>query len=187
MSKKYSKDFDSLQKGGTLKTRKDFIETEYVNGVRDENGNLVIRPLAREEREWLAQYYREAENINFNKTDEIKKEHEKLRKLIRKHRPYKDEVGEEHPKVVAQRQKLEFLREESNTLFVNEKQRKELYRQDNDRRADIFNLAKQSGNLVNFDLNEYDRFTSEAMEIADAEIVGLAQMFHIKRARGKKP
>ena len=186
MSKKtYNKAFDSLQKGGTLKTRQDFVETDYVNGVRDASGKLVMRPLTLEEREFLAQYYKEAENVNFNKTEELKTEQKKLRSLIQKHKSYKEIYDEEHPKVVAQRAKVKFLREESNSLFIEDEQRRELFKQDNGRRSDIFNLAKHTGNLVNFDLNEYDRFTSEAMDSADAEIVGLAQMFQLKKERRK--
>jgi hypothetical protein len=185
-TKKHKNKFDPLRKNGTLKTRQDFIETDYVNGVKDETGRMVIRPLTKEETEWLSQYYQEAENVNFLKTEEIKAEHEKLRKLIRKYRPYKEIYGEEHPKVLQQREKLRFLREESNSLFVDEKSRKELYKQDNDRRNDVFNVAKQTGALVNFDLPEYDKFTSEAIDCADGEIAGLNQMFKIKTIRRKK-
>jgi hypothetical protein len=185
-TKKHKNKFDPLRKSGTLKTRQDFIETDYVNGVRDEDGRMVIRPMTKEETEWLSQYYQEAENVNFLKTEEIKAEHEKLRKLIRKHRPYKEINREEHPKVVQQREKLKFLREESNSLFVDEKSRKELYKQDNDRRNDVFNVAKQTGALVNFDLPEYDKFTSEAIDCADGEIAGLNQMFKVKTIRKKK-
>lgn len=183
MTKKHKNKFDPLRKNGTLKTRKDFIETDYVNGVRDEDGKMVIRPLTKEEKEWLSQYYQEAENVNFNKTEEIKVEHEKLRKLIRKYRPYKELNKQEHPKVINQRAKLRALREESNSFFVDDKQRKELFKQDNDRRSDIFNVAKQTGALVNLDINEYDRFTSDAIDCVDGEIAGLNQMFKVKKVR----
>jgi hypothetical protein len=185
-AKKHKQKFDPLRKSGTLKTRQDFIETDYIHGVKGEDGKMAIRPMTKEEIEWLSQYYQEAENVNFVKTEEIKVEHEKLRKLIRKFRPYKDIYGEEHPKVKSQREKLRFLREESNTLFVDDKMRKELYKQDNDRRNDVFNVSKQTGTLINFDIPEYDRFTSEALDSTDGEIVGLNQMFKVKTVRRKK-
>jgi hypothetical protein len=185
MTKKHKNKFDPLKKNGTLKTRRDFIETDYINGVKDSEGRMVMRPLTKEEVEWLSQYYQEAENVNFNKTDEIKDEHEKLRKLIKTHRSYKEVYNEEHPKVVAQRDKLKSLREESNSFFVDDKQRRELFKQDNDRRNDVFNVAKQTGALVNLDITEYDRFTSDAIDCVDGEIAGLNQMFKVKKVRKK--
>lgn len=186
MTKKHKNKFDPLRKNGTLMTRRDFVETDYVNGVKDSDGRVVMRPLTKEEKEWLSQYYQEAENVNFNKTEEIKDEHEKLRKAIKKYRPYKEMYGEEHPKVVNQRTKLKSLREESNSFFVEDSQRRELFKQDNDRRNDIFNVAKQTGTLVNLDISEYDRFTSDAIDCVDGEIAGLNQMFKVKKVRKKK-
>lgn len=184
MSKKHNAPFDYLRKSGARATRRDFVEADYINGVKDENGLQVIRPMTKEEVEWLSQYYREAENVSFNKTDEIKSEQHKLRKLIKEHRNYKENYGEEHPKVVAQRAKLRTLREEANSFFTDPKQHKELYKQDNDRANDLFNVAKQTGALVNFDVMDYDKFTSEAIECSDGEMAGLNQMFKVKK--GKK-
>lgn len=42
-----------------LKSRRDYIEPEYVDGVCDENGKRVIRPLNEEEKAWLNKFYQE--------------------------------------------------------------------------------------------------------------------------------
>lgn len=185
MSKDHKVPFDYLRKSGARSSRRDYVETDYVNGVKDADGREVIRPMTKEEREWLSQYYREAENVSFNKTDEIKTEQRKLRKLIKEHRDFKEENGTEHPKVLTQRSKLKTLREESNSFFLDPKEHKELYKQDNDRANDLFNVAKQTGALVNFDISEYDKFTSEAIECTDGEMAGLNQMFKVKKVRKK--
>lgn len=53
--------------------RKDFIDTEYINGVIGIDGELAIRALNEEEASWLNNYYQETVHGTF-KTDEESKE-----------------------------------------------------------------------------------------------------------------
>jgi hypothetical protein len=57
--KQHRKKFQHLSKSGARSYRKDFIETEYVNGVVDAWGNQVMRPLTEEEKLFLAKFYKE--------------------------------------------------------------------------------------------------------------------------------
>ena len=42
-----------------LKSRQDYMDTNYTKGVKDASGRLVMRPLTSEEKDWLAQFYKE--------------------------------------------------------------------------------------------------------------------------------
>jgi hypothetical protein len=50
-----------------LKSRKDYIEPDYVDGVYDETGAMVIRPLTDDEKAWLNKYYQETIITSFKK------------------------------------------------------------------------------------------------------------------------
>lgn len=45
---------------------------------------------------------------------------------------------------------------------LSEDEKHEIYTQDNIRRRDLYFVAKSSGNLIQYDLHEYDKLTSEA-------------------------
>lgn len=64
-----------------LKVRRYYIDTEYINGVKDENGQRVIRPLTEEEKDWLNKFYGEyvcasvpKGEKNLHNTDELRKD-----------------------------------------------------------------------------------------------------------------
>jgi len=62
--KSQNKKYRYLSREKNLKSRRYFIETDYVNGLYDENGNQVMRPLNPEEMEWLNQFYKEDLCVN---------------------------------------------------------------------------------------------------------------------------
>jgi hypothetical protein len=63
--------YPALEKKFTLKGRQEFIDTEYINGVFDKDGNQVIRGLTDEEKEWLNKFYQEDLNASFNHDDPL--------------------------------------------------------------------------------------------------------------------
>lgn len=46
------------------KVRKDYIEADYINGVKNSKGETVIRALTEEEKAWLNDFYGEFINAN---------------------------------------------------------------------------------------------------------------------------
>jgi len=62
---------NNLDKRFTLKRRQEFLETEYINGVIDNNGKLVIRRLTDEEKEWLNLFYKETLNTSFEELNSL--------------------------------------------------------------------------------------------------------------------
>ena len=57
--------YPALDKTKNLLSRSEYIEADYVGGVRDENGNVVIRPLTDSEKEFLNKFYEETVVSNF--------------------------------------------------------------------------------------------------------------------------
>lgn len=103
---------------GTKLHRIEFIETQkYINGVRNElGGELVIRAMNEEEKDYLAWF-----NANFE------------------HGNFKNDVMELSPE-----------------------ERSEIWAKDYARRIDLYFVAKSSGNLIQYDLHEYDKLISES-------------------------
>lgn len=56
----------NLDRKYNIKARRDYIETDYIDGIYDSNGNEVMRPLTDEEKEWLDQFYKETVNANLS-------------------------------------------------------------------------------------------------------------------------
>ncbi len=78
--KKHRKKFQHLRKNGARVHRQDFIESNYIHGIVNVNGEQVIRPLNIEERQFLDDYYKEFVHGTFV-TD---KESTKLFKIAKK-------------------------------------------------------------------------------------------------------
>lgn len=150
-----------------MKTRQEFIEADYVNGVYDSKGNELIRPMTKEEVEWLTQFYAETEHGNFLKTQEIEEQTEAYKELCRQMKKSKKtmssgQVLELREKIEESYRKLVQLRSETNTFYPEDVDRKEIFDKGNRRKEDLFNRAKVSGGLVSLDLPDFDQFTSRA-------------------------
>jgi len=63
---KHKKKFQHMSKRGSRIHRQEFIETHYINGVYNDKGEQVIRPLSLEEKSFLNKYYKEFVHGTFN-------------------------------------------------------------------------------------------------------------------------
>jgi hypothetical protein len=63
--KKHKRKFQYLSNKGARIHRQDFIESSYINGVYNSEGEQVIRPLSDDEREFLDSYYKEFVHSTF--------------------------------------------------------------------------------------------------------------------------
>lgn len=61
--------YPALERSLNLKSRRYYIEPDYINGVISEDGEQVIRPLNEEEKAWLNKFYEETVVTKFNKDD----------------------------------------------------------------------------------------------------------------------
>lgn len=160
--------YNPLNKHGTPATRRDFIETDYVNGVFDQNGVQVIRELNTSEVEWLAQFYAETEHDNFATTQEIEAMQTLYTMLMselrhaKKNKLSTEEILDLKERSEKAYKELVQLRSETNTFYPEDEDRREIFTKGNRRKADIFTVSKAAGKLISYDIPEFDKFSSKA-------------------------
>jgi len=65
--------YKNIDPNFNVKSRKDYLEGyNYINGVRNKDGETVIRELTEEEKEWLDKFYAETIVTDFYHTPELK-------------------------------------------------------------------------------------------------------------------
>ncbi|NJN50296.1 MAG: hypothetical protein HC798_03970 [Polaribacter sp.] len=74
--------YPALDKGVNLVSRKDYIESDYINGVFDSDGKEVIRPMTDSEKQWLNKFYEETIITNFQHNNEIKTLNKQKKNII---------------------------------------------------------------------------------------------------------
>lgn len=182
MSKRSKLKYPNLDKSVNTKSRSDLIETDYIDGVRNEKNELVIRPLTDKEKEWLNQWY--GENVitsskNLNPTQEIQDYSNKrstLKKEIAKERKKKNVRTNKKIKFMMKQiedieECLDFLREEAGVFYPTCEEQREIFRENNYRNACIYNNLKSRGMLLELTEETYDTFIAEYWEIL-ASITG---------------
>lgn len=152
---------------GAVANRRDFIEADYINGVRDEHGNEVMRALTDLEVEWLNNWYKEEVHAKFENSDETKSETKKLKILRLRHKQFAQDNGFDHPEVVAQKERVIGLKTKIGNMITDPDEQSRIYADNYARNQCIFNLAKANGTLWNFDWNET---TGDEEEIVDQNL-----------------
>lgn len=134
--------YPALQKKLNLKMRSDYIESDYINGVYDEKGNQVIRPLTDEEKQFLNDFYEETVNANFLHDTELRDIHKKVKELGQVKNPTQEQLEEfDYLNLLYQKRSDEAL------IYSNHKDQKKLYGENNARNRCAYNRAKASGML----------------------------------------
>lgn len=82
--KKHKKKFQFINGKGARSHRKEFIETSYTNGVLNEFGDQVIRPMTKDEVEWLDKFYKEFVHSTFTTDEESIRFFKKAKALTKK-------------------------------------------------------------------------------------------------------
>lgn len=118
--KKENKKYRYLQRDKNLKSRRYFIETDYIDGVYGEDGKQLLRPLNEEEKAWLNQYYKED--------------------------------------VCATRKDAVLNDKEDDMAW------KSIYRANNDRNIDLYNIKQRTGKLLTVSTEKFDFFSNEDVE-----------------------
>lgn len=187
---KRRKEYDYLDKKGTTRTRHDYIETNYVNGVKGVDGEIAIRPMTKEEKQWLSQFIEETEHGNLNKTKQIKHEIQERKKIksdwvFAKKKGNVDEMLRLEKLMDEKTNLIETLRDNSNNFYSKEEDVLEILGRDNERRRDLYNTAKISDNLVMYDIWEYDKFSTEALTDVDPELILMEQLHYVPKKKKK--
>ncbi len=169
----YRKKYRPLDKRGTKVQRRDFIETDYVNGVSDPyTGENVIRPLNEEEKAWLSQFILETEHGTFKKNEKLRAAEELLKRYRKDFKVAKKSGNVEEMSRLFKLEEDQYtlvlkLREETDCFYVTDEERSVIFDKDNARRRDVYLDAKMNGNLLMYDLHEYDKFDTERTDLED--------------------
>lgn len=178
--------YSALDRSKNLPSRKDYIEVEYINGVVDEDGNTVIRPLNKEEKEFLNKFYEETIVTNFTHNPEIKRLTKLRREMIEDDNVnlIRQEIKQLKEDEQKNKDRLKELKEvlkltkkqnmekyydkivhienelnelrEKHLLHPNKDQHKEFYNQNNSRNSCIFNKKKTERRLDQLDYEIYN-------------------------------
>jgi hypothetical protein len=170
LQKRKDAKYPNLERDLNLKGRQDYIETEYIDGVYDdETGKLVIRPLTNEEKQWLDSFYNEYVNVNLKDSLIHDVMTEDQRKSL------KNEVKKLNKRIKANQQQINKLIIENNVLKNEVVELKKLdYKGDiisahNARNTCAFNFSKKTYQQVSLDEFEYDDWVMKQWEGYDLE------------------
>ena len=182
--------YPALSKGLNLKSRKDYIEPDYINGVRDKNGDLTIRPLNEREKKFLNDYYAESIITDFLHDPRLRSLLTEKQKLINNQTTtdlrleIKKLKGNEEENIEEIRniKKVIKLIKEQNTkmnedeinrindkmqevrdevlLYPDKEDHKKFYNENNARNNCIYNRSIMLGRMVFIDSDEFDKFSS---------------------------
>jgi hypothetical protein len=131
--------------------RADYIEPDYVNGVRNENGEMVIRPLNAEEKKFLNQFYEEVIGANFLHSPEMKEVKARMKEIEGLTNPTDEELDE------FMHLQAEYFKLADDILFyTKDKDQKKIYGENNARNRCIYNRSKASGGLLSLNPEIYD-------------------------------
>lgn len=169
MAKRRKGKYPNLDPSQNLKSRTDYIETDYVNGVKDQHGREVIRPLTEDEKAWLDQYYGEHvanSDRSLNPTEEImqymkqKSEIKKEIARVRREEGVKTNSYIEYKKgkIEEIEKALDFLREEAGVFNPTCDEQRKLYSTNNSRNFCVYNNRKARGMLLDLTTETYDSF-----------------------------
>lgn len=155
--------YPALERKYNLKTRQDYIELDYVNGVINSDGECVIRALNDEEKTFLNAYYEEVVGANFIHDKDLRRLYEEMKPLKRRNDL---DVGELDD--------LSILQDEYNKradevlLYSNHSDQKKIYGENNARNRCLYNKTKAIGILSEVNDETYDEFHKNAYNDPDS-------------------
>lgn len=176
MAKRRKGKYPNLDPSQNTKSRTDYIEPDYVNGVKNSKGQEVIRPLNEEEKVWLNQFYGEyvaMSDRELNPTEQIMvymkekaKHKKKVAKIRRETKKKTNSEIEHHLRKVEEIEKaLDFLRKEAGVFHPTCEEQRDLYNINNTRYSCVYNNRKARGMLLDLTTETYDAFIGNFWDI----------------------
>ena len=149
-SRRRKEKYPALKKEFNLKRRSEFIETDYINGIYDSEGNEVIRPLTEEEKDFLNKFNEETINANFVHNPELRKKRKELKRVqlkLAEINPRLTDTIEELTKIERRLEKeVDVLRNE-HLLYSDPEEHKKIYAEDYANKMCILSNSKAKGML----------------------------------------
>jgi hypothetical protein len=167
--KKYRKEFAHISKQGSRTKRREFIDTDYVDGVLDQDGNVAIRPLSAAENKFLSSFYKEFVHATFKTSEESKLLFRRINSLLSKHEEFFEENGFYPVEVENLIADFDVITKKLGNLH-NFWQQKDINSDDYKRGHDIENVVKREHRYMSYeDMQEY----ADMEEKSDTEIEDL--------------
>lgn len=143
--------YPALKKKFNLKMRQDSIELDYINGVKNEDGEMVIRPLNDAEKKWYNAFIEETVNANFLHDPELRKLYDRFKELEKIEKPTQDQL-EEYDYV-----RLLYYQLADDVLHYSDSEdQKKIYGENNSRNRCVYNRTKAAGLLIDIPVEEVD-------------------------------
>jgi seryl-tRNA synthetase len=136
----------------SIKSRKEFIDTDYINGVYDAENRQLIRPLTNEEKQWLNKFYKEHLHASFCEEDPMVKKlsqekKDKMKESIQSLSQQIKDLQKDINKLVITKNKIE-----KKINKIKEKDlRRQIYENNNARNRCVLNRKKASKDLLYLD------------------------------------
>ena len=159
---KARKKYNHVYPQSTYKHRADLIETNYIKGVYNDQGEQVMRPLNEEELAFLDKFYKETVHLSFSSNDITKQLVKDIRKLRGKYSAWKrkkdnkDQINVELEALIEA--KVNLFKEESEKLgnFYTDFDSQGIVRSDSYKSKNcIYNIKKINSKLDSIDAQEY--------------------------------
>jgi len=210
VSRRKKAKYPALEKGLNIKSRKDYIEVDYINGIKGDAGEYAIRPLNESELEFLNKFYEETIVTNFAHDPRIKHLNKKKKDIIEDKTVLmlKDQLKQmqdqhvDKSKIRKQKEIIKLTKQQNEEtynkelenielelqelrddvlLYPNKEDHKEFYRENNNRNACLYNMAKKTYKLLSIDSEEYEfeeRFNMDHNSGEDELIYSLERDSH---------
>jgi hypothetical protein len=198
--------YPALERKLNLNSRRDYIELDYIDGVKDSDGNMVIRPLNEEEKQFFNDFYEETIVTNFLHDDELRRLNKikngiiecnqvknlkaQIKTLDNKKDSYKINKLKHTIKLIKKQNEekfedeMEYLnqqiqdRREEVLLYPDPEDHKEFYTQNNARNRCLYNKIKNMGMLDHLDPKKYERYLMGCFNNIDFEDVLINELDH---------
>jgi hypothetical protein len=168
IKKKYRKKFDHSSKNGSRTKRREFIDSDYQDGVKDQEGNLVIRKLNEGERLYLSNFYKEFGHATFKTSEESRALFRKINLLLAKNSQFYLDNGFYPVEIENLIQDFDKITKNLGNLhgFWNQK---DINSDDYKRGFDMENIAKRESRCISYEdmQNLYEVEESENTAIED--------------------
>lgn len=179
--------YPALSKGLNLRSRKDYIEPDYTNGVFNEHGEKVIRELTEKEKQYLNDFYAETIITDFLHDPRLKRLLSKKQELINDETVHmlNKQIKEQDPRdkdrirelkqivKLTKKQNKDLHKEKIDEiekqmqevrdevlLYPNKEQHKKFYNDNNSRNSCIYTKATSMNKMNQIDPNDHHIFSN---------------------------
>lgn len=158
-----------MTKQGARTKRREFIDSDYVDGVYNEEGHKVIRSLTEDENKFLSNFYKEYVHATFKTSDESKALFRKINSLISKNEDFFEENGFYPVEIENLIADFDIITKKLGNLHTFWQQ-KDINSDDYKRGHDIENVVKREHRYMSYEvMQEY----ADMEEKSDTEIEDL--------------